>query len=155
MNSETAFQSRPKGHSNATARNIIANRSAQLNTNETVRWQIDFQKLVANHIKACSVGQSVLLEIHIWDTKLLGGTKQHDIKQNTIWNSFMARVCGIVSIHMWQPQIAIKYCKLWLLTLKPLRACAEINHVVTGEAKQKWRFCEVLIHCVLSSGNGS
>ena len=28
--------------------------------------------------------------------------------------------------------------------------CAEINGVVTREADKKWRFCEVLIHCVIS-----
>ena len=28
--------------------------------------------------------------------------------------------------------------------------CAEIDCVVTREAKQKWRFCDVLIHCVIS-----
>ena len=37
-----------------------------------------------------------------------------------------------------------------LLTLLARRACAEIDRVVTREANKKWRFCVVLIHCVIS-----
>ena len=36
------------------------------------------------------------------------------------------------------------------LTLLARRACAEIDRVVTREANKKWRFCVVLIHCVIS-----
>ena len=36
------------------------------------------------------------------------------------------------------------------ISLEPQRACAEIDCMVTTEAKQKWQFCEVLIYCVIS-----
>ena len=40
-------------------------------------------------------------------------------------------------------------CTLIPCMFNPLNM-QEIDRVVTGEAKQKWRFCEVLIHCVIS-----
>ena len=49
------------------------------------------------------------LELCIWNTKLLEGTEQHDVKRNTILNKYMVRVSGIISIHMWQSQIKTGY----------------------------------------------
>ena len=97
---------RPIGHSHTTARNITANLSAQLNTNQFPNIGCSN----ANHTKTCSVGGRLfLLEHCIWNTKLLECTEQHNVKQNTILNKYTVRVSGIISIHMWESQIKTGY----------------------------------------------